>query len=202
MVDRERTTDKAAPSLPPGQKTIARILRWGIDHPAIVQNIPRLDLTTWQLVVDGEVETPLRVGWTDLLALPRVTSVSDFHCVEGWSVVDCRWEGVRFKTLVTRVKPRAGVESVFFECADGYTTSLPLAALLDDDVVLAYRLNGEALERSLGGPLRLVIPTKYAYKSAMWLTRIQFMTTKRLGFWEQRGYSDTADVWTNDRFRR
>lgn len=202
MGDRTRTTDPATSSLPPGQKPIARILRWGIDHPALVKDIPALDVTTWQLVVDGQVETPLRLGWLELLALPQVTSVSDFHCVEGWSVLNCRWEGVRFNTVATRAKPQAGVTSVFFECADGYTTSLPLSNLMDDDVLLAYRLNGEDLTTSLGGPLRLIVPQKYAYKSAMWLTRIQFLTTQRLGFWEQRGYSDTADVWTNDRFRR
>jgi len=200
MFDRGIKKEKDARRLPPGQKTVDKVLRWGIDHPAIVKDIPKLDLVEWQLVVDGEVETSLRLGWEEFLEFPRVVSVSDFHCVEGWSVLDRRWEGVLFKTLVSMVKPREGVVSVFFECADGYTTALSLEDLLDDDVVLAYRHNGSALESSLGGPLRLVIPKKYAYKSAMWLTRIRFMKTRRLGYWEQRGYSDTADVWKNDRY--
>jgi DMSO/TMAO reductase YedYZ molybdopterin-dependent catalytic subunit len=200
MFEREIKKEKDTRQLPPGQKVIDKALRWGIDHTAIVKDIPKLDLMEWRLIVDGEVETSLRLDWKDLLELPRVVSVSDFHCVEGWSVLDRRWEGVLFKTLVSMVKPRAGVVSVFFECADGYSTSISLEDLLDDDVVLAYRLNGEALESSFGGPLRLVIPEKYGYKSAMWLTGIRFMKTRRLGYWEQRGYSDTADVWKNDRF--
>lgn len=201
MADQVRGKDKKARTLPPGQKAIGSLLRWGIDHPAIVKTIPHLDVKTWRLRIDGEVEKPLRLDWQALLELPKVESVSDFHCVEGWSVLDCRWEGVRFQTLAQRVQPREGAAYVFFECADGYTTSLALPDLLDEDVVLAYRLNGQALEASLGGPLRLVAPKKYAYKSAMWITRIRFMTTKNRGFWEKRGYSDTADVWKNDRFR-
>lgn len=200
MFEREIKKEKEIRQLPPGQKAIDKVMRWGIDHPAIVDDTPKLDLTEWRLIVDGEVEKFLRLDWKALLELPHVVSVSDFHCVEGWSVLDRRWGGVLFKTLVSMVKPRAGVVSVFFECADGYSTSLSLEDLLSDEVVLAYQLNGETLENSLGGPLRLVIPEKYGYKSAMWLTRIRFMKTKLLGYWEQRGYSDTADVWKNDRF--
>lgn len=85
---------------------------------------------------------------------------------------------------------------------DGYTTSLDLSELLPDDVMLAYRLNGEYLEEALGGPLRLIVPAKYAYKSAMWVERTTFTKTKEFGYWERRGYSDTADVWRNDRFAR
>ncbi len=201
MSDQVKGKNNEARTLPPGQKAIRSLLRWGIDHPAIVKTIPRLDTTTWRLVIDGEVEKPLRLDWQALLKLPKPVSVSDLHCVEGWSVLDCRWEGVRFQTLVQRVRPRDGAAYIFFECADGYTTSLALPDLLDTDVLLAYRLNGQALEASLGGPVRLVLPKKYAYKSAMWITRIRFLTTKRLGYWEKRGYSDSANVWTNDRFR-
>jgi DMSO/TMAO reductase YedYZ molybdopterin-dependent catalytic subunit len=201
MSNQVRGKNNEARTLPPGQRAIRKLLRWGIDHPAIVKTIPRLDVTTWQLVIDGEVQKPLHLNWQALLKLPKVLTVSDFHCVEGGSVLDCRGEGVRFQTLAKRVQPRDGAAYVFFECADGYTTSLALPDLLDDDVVLAYRLNGQALEASLGGPLRLVLPKKYAYKSTMWITQIRFMTTKNRGFWEKRGCSDTADVLTNDRFR-
>jgi len=200
MSDQRSKRERDYGKLPPGQRVIGRILRWGIDHPAIVRKIPRIDSGEWRLIVDGEVEKPLHLGWEDLMSFPSVVSVSDFHCVEGWSVLDCRWEGVSFKGLVEEVRPREGAEYVFFECADGYATSLPLKDLLGGDVVLAYRLNGEDLEASLGGPLRLVVPKKYAYKSAMWVTRIRFMKTRELGFCEKRGYSDTADAWKNDRY--
>jgi len=187
-------------ALPPGQRAIKRILRWGVDHPGIVSENPKVDLEKWVLTVDGEVEKPLRLSWDDFLKLPKVESVSDFHCVEGWSVLGCRWEGVRFKDIMSLVKPKGVAKSVTFECADGYTTSLTIEELVSDDVLLAYQLDGKELEEGLGWPVRLVVPSKYAYKSALWVTRIKFTAGKELGYWETRGYSDSADVWKNDRF--
>lgn len=188
--------------LPPGQTPIKRLLRWGVDHPGITRSNPKIDLKTYTLTIDGEVDKPLKLSWDDVLKLPRVESVSDFHCVEGWSVLDCKWEGIRFRQIVDLVKPKEDAKFVTFECADGYTTSLILPELLGDDVLLAYRLDGKPLEEGIGFPLRLVIPSKYAYKSALWVTRIRFTVKKELGYWEKRGYSDTADVWKNDRFAR
>jgi len=185
--------------LPPGQRTINSILRWGIDHPGIIQENPVISPEDWVLTVDGEVEAELKLSWGEFLQLPMVEVVRDFHCVEGWSVLDCRWMGVPFKALVERARPKEGAKHVWFECADGYTTSLELKDLLGEDVLLVHRLNGEPLPPELGGPVRLVVPEKYAYKSAMWVTRISFVKTKELGYWEKRGYSDTADVWKNDR---
>lgn len=188
--------------MPPGQSPIGSILRWGIDHPGIVQENPVIRPEDWVLTVDGEVETALKLSWGEFLQLPMVEVVSDFHCVEGWSVLGCRWMGVPFKALVERVKPKEEAKYVWFDCADGYTTSLELRNLLDEDVLLVHRLNGESLPPELGGPVRLVVPKKYAYKSPMWVTRIRFTRTKELGYWEKRGYSDTADVWKNDRRAR
>lgn len=188
--------------LPPGQRPIERLLRWGKDHPTITGSVPKIDLKKWSLVIDGEVENPLELSWNDVLELPKVESVSDFHCVEGWSVLGLKWEGVRFKYIVDLVKPNASAKFVSFECADGYTTSLSLKELLEENVLLAYKLDGKPLEEGLGAPLRLVVPDKYAYKSAMWITRVSFTSKKELGYWERRGYSDTADVWKNDRFSR
>ncbi|MCW4044006.1 MAG: molybdopterin-dependent oxidoreductase [Candidatus Bathyarchaeota archaeon] len=161
---------------------------------------PKLDLKTYTLVIDGEVANSMELGWNEILKLPPTVSVSDFHCVEGWSVLNCKWEGVKFSEITRLVKPLAKAQFVTFECADGYTTSLALAELAGDDVLLAYKLDDELLEEGLGFPLRLVVPNKYAYKSALWVTRIRFTSKKELGFWEKRGYSDTADVWKNDRF--
>jgi DMSO/TMAO reductase YedYZ molybdopterin-dependent catalytic subunit len=188
--------------LPRDQHEIERHLRWNIEHPGIIPENPKADLDKWTLAVDGEVQNPLRLTWQEFLKLPAVESVSDFHCVEGWSVRNNRWFGVKFGTLVQVVKPLKDAKYVFFKCADGYTTSLDLTELLRDNVVLAFKLNGEWLEESLGGPMRLVVPDKYAYKSAMWVEQITFTKRKELGYWEKRGYSDTADVWKNDRFRR
>ncbi len=188
--------------LPPGQSATNRILRWGIDHPGIISTNPKIDVSNYVLEVDGEVERPTKLGWVEVLALPRTVSVSDFHCVEGWSVLDCRWEGLRFTDLQKIVKPKPTAQAVTFECADSYRTSLFLSELAGDDVLLAYKLNGEDLEEGLGFPMRLIVPSKYAYKSALWVTSVHFTRGKELGFWERRGYSDSADVWTNDRFRK
>jgi DMSO/TMAO reductase YedYZ molybdopterin-dependent catalytic subunit len=193
----ERPKDK---ELPPGQKSIKRILRWGIDHPGIVSANPKLKLETYKLSVDGEVEKPIKLTWGEFAELPSIVSVSDFHCVEGWSVLDCRWEGVTIREIERLVKPKETAQAITFECADSYTTSLFRKELLGDDVLLAYKLNGKALEEGYGFPVRLVVPSKYAYKSALWVTRLTFTRGKELGFWEQRGYSDNADVWKNQRF--
>lgn len=196
------STKKTSRRLPPGQKPIEAILRWGIDHPGITRVLPEIDRAAWSLTVDGEVENPLKLEWEAFMGLPQVESVSDFHCVEGWSVLDCRWEGVPFGALVERVKPKPAGRYVWFECADGYTTSLPLEELMGEDVILAHRLNDEDLAQPLGGPVRLVVPGKYAYKSPLWLTHITFMADKRLGYWESGKYSDTADPWKDDRYRQ
>jgi DMSO/TMAO reductase YedYZ molybdopterin-dependent catalytic subunit len=189
-------------SLPPGQKPIKHLLRWGRDHPTIGGPVPKIDLSKWFLAIDGEVKKPAKLSWSDLQKLPTVESVSDFHCVEGWSVLGLKWEGIHFKQIVNMVEPEETAEFVSFECADGYTTSLSLEELLGDSILLAYKLNGELLEEGIGAPLRLVVPDKYAYKSAMWITRIKFTSKKETGYWESRGYSDTADVWKNDRLSR
>lgn len=196
--DERRTAER----LPPGQTLIKRLLRWGMDHPGITRSNPQIDLKTYTLSIAGEVKIPLTLRWDDILKLSKVESVSDFHCVEGWSVVGCRWEGIRFREIVRIVKPKEHAKFVTFECADGYATSLSLQELSGEDVLLAYKLDGKPLEEGFGFPLRLVVPNKYAYKSALWVTRIRFTVNKELGYWEKRGYSDTADVWTNDRFSK
>jgi DMSO/TMAO reductase YedYZ molybdopterin-dependent catalytic subunit len=187
-------------SLPPGQAPIKRLLRWGIDHPSITRSNPKIDLKTYTLTIDGEVEKPLKLNWNEIAQLPRVQSTSDFHCVEGWSVVNCKWEGIRFRDVANMVKPMEGARFVMFECADNYTTSLSVAELSGDDVLLAVGLDGKPLEEGYGFPLRLVVPGKYGYKSALLVTRIRFTVKKEAGFWEKRGYSDSADVWKSERY--
>jgi DMSO/TMAO reductase YedYZ molybdopterin-dependent catalytic subunit len=188
--------------LPPGQEPIKRLLRWGTDHPGITPSNPKIDLKTYTLEISGEVEKPVKLRWDEVLKLPRVQSVSDFHCVEGWSVLNCKWDGVRFSKVVELVRPRETARFVTFECADGYTTSLSMAELSGEDVSLAYGLGDKPLEEGTGFPLRLIVPSKYGYKSALWVTKIRFTAKKELGYWEKHGYSDTADVWKNDRFAR
>jgi len=188
--------------LPPDQTATDRIMRWGSDHPGITSVNPQLKRENYTLTIDGEVEKSVNLSWSDFLALPQSVSISDFHCVEGWSVLNCKWEGVRIRDIERIVKPRPVARAVSFESADNYLTSLFREELSGDDVLLAYKLNGELLEEGLGAPVRLIVPSKYAYKSALWVVRLRFTRNKELGFWERRGYSDSADVWRNDRFNR
>lgn len=187
--------------LPPDQHATDHLLRWGTEHPGITASNPQFNLDTYTITVDGEVENPVVLSWKDFLALPQSNSTSDFHCVEGWSVLDCRWEGVKITDIEKLVKPKPEAKAVTFECADGYTTSLTLEELAGDDVLLVHKLDGKVLEEGWGFPVRLIVPQKYAYKSALWVVRLRFTKDKELGFWEKRGYSDSADVWRNDRFR-
>jgi DMSO/TMAO reductase YedYZ molybdopterin-dependent catalytic subunit len=196
------STLKPKKPLPPGQVAIKRLLRWGKDHPTIGVPVPEINLQTYRLAIDGEVENPQQFNWNQIQQLPKTESTSDFHCVEGWSVLNLKWEGIQFRTIVNLVKPKPQAKHVTFECADGYTTSLSLDELAGNDVLLAYRLNGQPLEPGHGFPLRLIVPEKYAYKSVLWLTHIKFTVKKELGYWEKRGYSDTADVWKNDRYTK
>ncbi len=186
--------------LPPNQQVTDHILQWGTDHPGITSTNPKIKLETYTLAVDGEVENPVKLSWNDFMKLPKTVSISDFHCVEGWSVVDCKWEGVHIREIEKLVKPKEVAKSVTFECADSYTTSLFREELRGDEVLLAYKLNDRVLDEGLGFPVRLVVPNKYAYKSALWVVSLRFTRNKELGFWERRGYSDNADVWKNQRF--
>jgi DMSO/TMAO reductase YedYZ molybdopterin-dependent catalytic subunit len=191
-----------AKRLPPDQSVTDHILRWGYDHPGITSTNPILPKETYNLTIEGEVEKPVTLCWDDFLKLPQTVSVSDFHCVEGWSVLDCKWEGVCISEIQKLVKPKDEARAVSFESADNYLTSLYREELSGADVLLAHKLNGKPLEEGLGAPVRLVVPSKYAYKSALWVVKLRFTRQKELGFWERRGYSDSADVWRNDRFRR
>jgi DMSO/TMAO reductase YedYZ molybdopterin-dependent catalytic subunit len=189
--------------LPPGQFQMRQHLRWGVDHPTIPRaTVPKINLSKYTLTIEGEVEEPQILSWEDIEKLPTIKSVSDFHCVEGWSVLDNRWQGISFKDIIAIAKPKKTAKYVSFECADGYTTSLSLQELSKDNVLLATKLNGKNLEEGMGFPMRLIVPDKYGYKSAMWVTRIKFTEKKELGYWEKRGYNDTADVWKNDRLKQ
>jgi DMSO/TMAO reductase YedYZ molybdopterin-dependent catalytic subunit len=200
MCNKKEQFNMKLDALPPGQYEVPALLKWNIDHPGIVAKNPQFNPDRWTLTVDGKVKTPLKLSWHDFLKLPAAESTSDLHCVEGWSVRSLKWYGVQFNTLINIVRPHEDAKAANFKCSDGYTTSLELKALSGDNVLLAYKLNGKLLEVSLGGPLRLVVPDKYAYKSAMWVERVTFIQEGELGYWERRGYSDTADVWKNDRF--
>jgi DMSO/TMAO reductase YedYZ molybdopterin-dependent catalytic subunit len=161
---------------------------------------PEVSLEQWSLTLDGAVEQPTTLDWAGLQALPQVEDASDFHCVTTWSLLDSTWRGVQFLTLAALVRPLPSATHVMTYAHDGYTTNLPLEEALKDDVLLAHTWNGQPLPREHGGPVRMITPQLYAWKGAKWISRVEFLTADRRGFWEVRGYSNTAHPWRNDRY--
>jgi len=126
--------------------------------------------------------------------------VSDFHCVTTWSKFDCHWSGVAFFTLAEFVRPKPEVKHVLFTSYDGYSTNVRLEDCMDDDVLIATQFDGKPITREHGGPARIIIPKLYAWKGAKFVKAIEFAAEDRPGYWEVRGYSNTADPWREDRF--
>jgi len=190
------TEKNERPRLPPGQRLNKGfpVLDLGI--------LPEVDTDDWKLSISGAVENPFVWNWEEYLALAADQVTTDFHCVTTWSIFDAHWEGLFFKRLMEQVSPTPEARFVYFTSYDGYSTNLPLSVCADDDVLLAHRWNGQPLSKEHGGPVRMVVPKRYAWKSAKWIKEIVFMENDRLGFWEVRGYSNTADPWTEDRYAR
>ena len=161
---------------------------------------PEVPLDLWELKIHGLVENPVTLKWSQFLALPQFDDVSDFHCVTTWSQFDMAWQGVAFFTLVDLVRPKANATHVYFKSYDNYSTNNPIEVCMDDDVLLAHAWNGKPLTVDHGGPARVIVPKRYAWKGAKWVKEIIFLDRDQLGFWEVRGYSNTADPWTEDRF--
>jgi len=161
---------------------------------------PDVPLEKWELKIHGKVENPVTLNWEQFQALPQFKDLSDFHCVTTWSQFDMEWEGVAFFTIAELVKPKPGATHVYFKSYDGYSTNNPLEVCMDDDVLIAHKWNGKPLTLEHGGPARVIIPKRYAWKGAKFVREIIFLDRDLLGFWELRGYSNTADPWTEDRF--
>ena len=161
---------------------------------------PAFDPATWTLQIMGDVEVPLQFTWDEFRKLPRVEQVSDFHCVTTWSKLDVPWAGVSMRTIAELTRPQESARFVIAQCGEGYATNLPIAAALDDDALLAYELDGQPLPIEHGGPLRLIVPKLYAWKSAKFLRALKFAATDEPGFWEKRGYHHHGDPWREERF--
>jgi DMSO/TMAO reductase YedYZ molybdopterin-dependent catalytic subunit len=168
---------------------------------------PELSVDTWRLEVGGLAEDPFSLDWRQFMELPQVESVSDFHCVTTWSRFDNRWRGVRLSTIAELAVPKDEASFVLCTGADyaprtsiPFTTNLRLARALEDDVLLAHTWNDEPLPREHGGPCRMITPKLYAWKGAKWIRKIEFLKHDQLGFWELRGYSNSAEPWFNDRY--
>lgn len=199
MLERFRK-DKAARSgaaakgrLPPGQS-------WTPGFPVLDLGVhPPFDPAAWEFRVFGEVEAPLTLDWAAFGKLPRAAQTSDFHCVTTWSKKDVRWGGVRMADLLALVRPKPTAAFVIQHSADGYTTNTSVFEATHEDALLADALDGLPLPLEHGGPMRMVIPTLYAWKSAKFLRALEFAPRDRPGYWETRGYHDGADPWLEQR---
>lgn len=162
---------------------------------------PKIDQAEWSLSIDGAVNAPVTLNWEQMIDLEQVDDISDFHCVTTWSKIDMRWRGVRVSTLLALADPKPEATHVMCYGYDGYTTNVVLEELLKGDVLLVHEYEGAPLPIEHGGPARIITPQLYAWKGTKWINRLELMTADRPGFWEQRGYSDTAHPWRDDRYR-
>jgi DMSO/TMAO reductase YedYZ molybdopterin-dependent catalytic subunit len=158
-------------------------------------SMPIFDPSSWRLQIDGLVKRPRTLSYDELTALPRAEQVSTFHCVTGWTVNNVHWGGVRFQQLFDLVQPLPSATAVrFVSLEQPYEDSLTLKQLRLPDAMLAYRLSGQPLSRPHGAPARVILPEMYGYKGVKWLTRMEFVATQPLGYWEQNGYDQNAWV--------
>ncbi|MGC9269875.1 sulfite oxidase-like oxidoreductase [Acidiphilium sp.] len=180
--------------LPPGQRLVT-------DWPVLDLGIqPDVAKSSFSLTIDGAVEHPVTLDWHALMALPQETSVSDMHCVTTWSRYDNHWQGVAITTILDLVRPRAEASHVLFNAYDDYTTNLRLDQVATNDSYLVHSWQGQPISRQHGGPLRVLVPRYYLWKSAKWIRRITIATADHPGFWETRGYNNNADPWLEERY--
>jgi DMSO/TMAO reductase YedYZ molybdopterin-dependent catalytic subunit len=196
MTTRVDVRGDGAPRLPPGQ---IETRKWPVLHYGTV---PKVDLARWQFTITGEVERPVTLSWTELLALPRQETECDMHCVTRWSRYDNVFEGVPVRTLLERAGVKPGARFALVHAEQGYTTNLPLSDLDRPANLLALSHNGEPLTPEHGGPVRLLVPHLYLWKSAKWVKGFELLEEDYPGFWEQNGYHKRGDPWAEERYGR
>jgi DMSO/TMAO reductase YedYZ molybdopterin-dependent catalytic subunit len=188
----ERGLDPAR--LPPGQYLTEK---WPVLHAG---SVPKTDLVTWDFEVFGEVEEPVTLTYDELQALPQTEVTIDIHCVTRWSRFNTSFSGVHWRELGKLVQPKPSARFVVAHAEQGFTTNVPLAALEDDDALIAWEADGQPLEPEHGWPLRLVVPSRYFWKSAKWLRGLELLATDQPGFWERYGYHNDADYRQEQRY--
>lgn len=196
---RQGLDPETAKRVPPGQQLTKGfpVLTYG--------STPIIQAPLWKCRVFGSVPTEVTFTWADLMAMPQTTQTCDIHCVTRWSKLDMVWAGVRFSDFLAAIEARIGkipetATHVMQHSTGGYTTNTTLAMLLESNVLLAHTYDGQPLEAEHGGPVRMVVPKYYFWKSAKWLNGLEFMDADRLGFWERYGYHNNADPWQEERF--
>jgi DMSO/TMAO reductase YedYZ molybdopterin-dependent catalytic subunit len=188
------TRPDGRPRLPPGQLAVDKIQDMG-------GTAGTATTSNWKLRIHGAVEKPSVLSYQDLLALAQVDITCDIHCVTGWTLLDAEWQGVRLATVMDFVQPTREAGFVVFEAVAGYTSNVPLSDARNANVILAHSFFGAKLPRAYGAPVRALIPDRYFYKSAKWLEGIKITARDEPGYWETRGYSNSADPWKEERYR-
>jgi DMSO/TMAO reductase YedYZ molybdopterin-dependent catalytic subunit len=180
--------------LPPGQYLTEK---WPVLHAG---SVPDTDLATWDFRIFGEVESTIRLTWDELQDLPATEITVDIHCVTRWSRFDTSFRGVRWPDLAVRVRPKPSARFVLAHAEQGFTANMPIEALEDEQALLAYEADGEPLTPEHGWPLRLVVPSRYFWKSAKWLRGLELLGQDEPGFWERYGYHNDADYRREERY--
>jgi len=180
--------------VPPNQRLTERfpVLHYG--------TVPEIDIEHWTFRIFGLVEEEKMLNYTEFLALPKVKVFSDIHCVTGWSKLNTHWEGVRTRVLKKLVSIKPEAKFVTVHAAKGFTTNLSLVDFFKQDVLFAINYNDEPLTPGHGYPVRLVVPRLYFWKSAKWVTGVEFTKDEHLGFWETNGYHRRGDPWKEERY--
>jgi DMSO/TMAO reductase YedYZ molybdopterin-dependent catalytic subunit len=189
--ERERAV---ADRLPPGQYLTEK---WPVLHYG---NVPKVNLVTWDLAVDGLVDQPLRLTHDEFLKLPRRVVKADVHCVTRWSMLDSTWEGVPVAEVMKLVQLKPEASHVMVRAEQGFTSNLSLEDFLRDENMFVDTRNGEPISPEHGWPLRLFVPHLYFWKSAKWVRGLEIMHGDRPGFWEQYGYHMRGDPWAEERY--
>jgi DMSO/TMAO reductase YedYZ molybdopterin-dependent catalytic subunit len=196
MSERVDARTESPTRLPPGQ-ILTR--KWPVLHYGVV---PTVDLATWRFRVNGAVERPFELTWDELRGLPRQETACDIHCVTRWSRYDNVFEGVSVHSLLERAGVRPEAEFALIHAEQGFTTNLPLEDLDRPANLLAFSYNGEPLPAEHGGPVRLLVPHLYFWKSAKWVRGFELLEEDMPGFWEQNGYHMRGDPWQQERYGR
>jgi DMSO/TMAO reductase YedYZ molybdopterin-dependent catalytic subunit len=190
----ESPDTKRAQRVPPGQRLVNE---WPVLHAG---NVPRIESRGWSLRLFGRVERERELSLAEFSALPRVKVHSDIHCVTTWTLLDNLWEGVSAFAVRDIALPLPSARFVIVHASGGWTTNLPLDDFLQEDVLFALSHNGRPLSPEHGAPVRLVVPRLYFWKSAKWVTGVEYSDDDRPGFWERRGYHNRGDPWKEERY--
>ena len=181
------------PRIPPGQHAVKALPNMGGTRGT-------KNISDWRLEIGGEVENPRTLKLADLLDLRQINLTCDVHCVTGWTLLDSLWRGIQMTTIMDLVKVKDSARFVIFEAAGDYTSNIPLSEARKDNVILAHGYSGSDLPQVHGAPLRGLVPDRYFYKSVKWLKAIRFEAADEPGYYEESGYSNSADPWKEERF--